>query len=82
VQVQTDPRYFDFVERASTRDVLGTPLPVADVKDILQGEVWAALDSHPRPTKRRKDLLDIERLLEAGPDLRAIVPAEILQGLG
>ena len=31
LQIQTDPRYFDFVERAQTRDVLGMTLQVADV---------------------------------------------------
>ena len=31
VQLQTDPRYAPFVERASSRDVLGLSLPVAAV---------------------------------------------------
>jgi hypothetical protein len=81
VQIQTDPRYFDFVNRAQTRDVLGLQLPVADLPDILQGKIWAALDPQRRPTKRRKDLLDIERILEAFPHLREHVPAEILDRL-
>jgi hypothetical protein len=82
VQIQTDPRYFDFVPRAAVREVLGVELPVADVRDILQGKVWAALDSGRRPSKRRKDLLDIERLVESYPDLRENVPAELLERLG
>jgi hypothetical protein len=82
VQIQTDPRYFDFVRRAAVREVLGVELPVADVRDILQGKVWAALDSARRPSKRRKDLLDIERLVEAYPELRENVPAELLERLG
>ena len=44
VQVQTDPRYFDFVDRAEMREVMGLRLPVADDADILQGKVWAASD--------------------------------------
>jgi hypothetical protein len=81
VQIQTDPRYFPFVDRAGRRDVLGVPLPVAAIPDVLQGKIWAALDAHRRPSKRRKDLLDIERILESYPDLRDTVPPEILDRL-
>lgn len=81
VQIQRDPRYFSFVNRAARRDVLGIELPVAAIDDILQGKVWAALDETRRPSKRRKDVLDIERILEARPDLRFRVPAEILARL-
>lgn len=79
VQIQTDPRYGPFVERATVREVLGLQLPVASLEDVLQGKVWAASDPKRRATKRRKDLLDIERILEANPDLRARVPEEILR---
>ena len=81
VQIQTDPRYFDFVDRAARRDVLGVPLPVASVEDILQGKTWAASDFTRRPSKRRKDLLDIERILEAYPHLRDRVPSALLARL-
>lgn len=79
VQIQTDERYFAFVERATTQEVLGLPLPVARVEDVLQGKIWAYLDPERRKTKRRKDLLDIERLLDSYPSLRQQVPPEILQ---
>jgi len=39
------------------------------------------MDQDRRPSKRRKDLLDIERILESFPDLRRLVPAEILDRL-
>jgi hypothetical protein len=78
VQIQTDPRYAPFVERAVIRDVLGIPLPVAALEDVLQGKVWAATDPSRRPSKRRKDLLDIERIIESHPDLRPQVPDAIL----
>lgn len=81
VQIQTDPRYFAFPERATVRDVLGLELPVAAIEDVLAGKVWAAQDSGRRPTKRHKDLLDIERLLEVQPTLRELVPQEILKRL-
>jgi hypothetical protein len=81
VQIQTDPRYFSFPERASLREVLGLRVPVASIEDVLDGKVWAALDITRRPSKRRKDLLDIERLLETHPELRSRVPPVILAKL-
>jgi hypothetical protein len=81
VQIQTDPRYFDFVDRARKREVLGKELPVAAIEDILRGKIWAASDPQRRPSKRRKDLLDIERILGARPDLRSQTPPEILARL-
>jgi hypothetical protein len=78
VQFQTDPCYSDFVERASIREVLGLQLPVASIEDVLQGKIWAARHPERHPTKRKKDLLDIERLLESYPALRANVPEEII----
>jgi hypothetical protein len=81
VQIQTDPRYFDFVDRAARRDVLGVPLPVATLEDILQGKIWAASHLQPRPNKRHKDLLDIDRILEAYPHLRDSVPPALLARL-
>ena len=77
-QIQTDPRYFPFVDRASPREVLGVRLPVARIEDVLQGKVWAATDATRRASKRQKDLADIARLLEAHPELSRRVPAEIL----
>lgn len=81
VQIQTDPRYATFPKRASTGLVLGVPLPVAAVEDVLAGKVWAAQDPTRRPSKRQKDLADIARLLEAYPTLRDQVPAEVLARL-
>lgn len=81
VQIQTDPRYFDFVERATRREVLGLSLPVAAVEDVLKGKVWAAQDAERRASKRQKDLADIARLLEAHPQLRTQVPEGILKQL-
>lgn len=77
-QIQTDPRYASFVERAEVREVLGLELPVARVEDVLQGKVWAAMDPTCRPSKRQKDLADIARLIEMDPPLRERVPAEVL----
>jgi hypothetical protein len=81
VQIQTDERYGSFIERASIRSVLGMELPVASVEDVLQGKIWAALDSERRGSKRQKDLADIARILENYPQYRPQVPQEILDRL-
>jgi hypothetical protein len=80
-QIQTDPRYPPFVERATVREVLGLRLPVASLEDLLQGKIWAASDPGRRGSKRQKDLADTARLLEAYPQLRERVPSEILSRL-
>ena len=81
VQLQKDPRYFAFVDDAQPRNVLGLTLPVAKVEDVLRGKVWAAQDPERRASKRQKDLADIARLLEGYPNLRSLVPQEILSRL-
>ena len=81
VQIQTDTRYADFPTRASRREVLGRPLQVAALEDVLQGKIWAALDPERRGSKRQKDLADIARLIEAYPQLRERVPAAIMERL-
>jgi hypothetical protein len=82
VPIQTDPRYFDFPSRSSDREVLGLRLPVASIEDVLNGKIWAAQDPERRASKRHKDLLDIERLLETNPQLRTQVPQAIIDRLG
>lgn len=81
VQIQTDPRYASFVERATARQVLGVTLPVANAEDVLRGKVWAAQDPTRRASKRQKDMADIARLLEVYPHLRSQVPADLLARL-
>jgi hypothetical protein len=81
VQVQTDPRYAAFVDRAVEREVLGVRMPVAALEDVLQGKIWAALDPERPGSKRQKDLADIARLLESHPALRTRVPTAILDRL-
>ena len=81
VQLQTDARYSPFVERSSTRTVLGMSLPIASLDDVLQGKIWAVLDPERRGSKRQKDLADIARIIEQYPDLRIRVPQGILARL-
>ena len=81
IQLQTDPRYARFLDRASPRDVLDSTMPVAAVEDVLEGKVWAVTDASRRASKRQKDLADIARLIEKYPHLRRQVPEEILTKL-
>lgn len=81
VQIQTDPRYADFVERSEIKSVLGFSMSVASIQDVLQGKIWAALDADRRASKRQKDLADISRIIEAYPDLHERVPIELISRL-
>ncbi len=79
IQIQTDPRYQAFLQRAEVCDVLGYRLAVAAIEDVLQGKIWAALDPTRRPSKRQKDLADIMRLLEVRPELHSLIPEPLRQ---
>jgi hypothetical protein len=48
----------------------------------LNWKIWAAQDPERRASKKRKDLLDIERLIETHPRLRSQLPQEIIGRLG
>lgn len=82
IQLQTDPRYQDFIKHAAYKDVLGYRLPVARIEDILQGKIWAALDKTRRQSKRQKDLADILRLVESKKSLASLVPGSLRKKLG
>jgi hypothetical protein len=77
IQIQTDPRYFDFITRSDVREVLGLWLPIASLSDLLRGKVWALRDETRRRSKRQKDLADIARIIETYPDLEKDVPEDI-----
>lgn len=77
IQIQTDPRYQDFIKRAKVKSVLGYKLPVGAIEDIFQGKVWAATDETRRPSKRQKDLADILRLIEVKDELKNSLPAKL-----
>lgn len=78
IQIQTDPRYQDFIKRAKVKSVLGYRLPVAAIEDIFQGKIWAATDETRRPSKRQKDLADILRLIEVKDELKNSLPVELM----
>ena len=77
LQLQTDPRYQDFIASAKTHLVLGYEMNVASVEDVLRGKIWAYSDEQRRKSKRQKDLADIYRLIEAYPYLAGQLPDSI-----
>ena len=81
IQFTHDLRYQEFIKRATQREVLGIMVPVAKLEDIIQGKLWAWQDSERRPTKRKKDELDLMRIGEAFPELRKVIPTEIISQL-
>ena len=77
IQLQTDPRYQDFIDRSSVKEVLGYEMKVACIEDVLQGKFWAYSDTQRRKSKRQKDLADIVRLVESYPYLVNSLPPEV-----
>jgi len=77
IQLQTDPRYQDFILRSKVLEVLGYEIAVACIEDVLRGKIWAYSDKTRRKSKRQKDLSDIMRLVETHPELESKLPPEI-----
>ncbi len=77
IQIQTDQRYQSFITGAQDQTVLGYPMKVAVIEDLLRGKVWAYQDKRRRPSKRQKDLADIIRLVEVRPELEESLPPDI-----
>ncbi len=77
----TDSRYQAFFARATQREVLEIDVPVASLEDIIRGKAWAWQDPTRRLSKRKKDELDWVRVAEAYPQLRRLIPAEIVKQL-
>ena len=77
IQITWDKRYQEFIKRAVRKNVFGYNLPVASIKDIFQGKIWAASDTDRRPDKRLKDLADIARLTKVKPSLLSGLPEKL-----
>ena len=76
-QFNFDPRYQDFLGEIRIGEVLGQQVPVASLTNVIRGKIWAWSDESRRPTKRKKDELDLMRILEAYPEMRSVMPEEI-----
>ena len=80
-QFTQDDRYQSFIGRAKRQEVLDLSVPVADLKDIIQGKMWAWSDQQRRLSKRKKDELDLIRIGEVFPELQEQMPREIISQL-
>src|SRR2546425_8874661 len=76
IQLTTDTRYQEFLKGTEIREVLGKRVPIASLIDVIRGKIWAWSDEKRRPTKRKKDELDLMRILEAYPGTRKLMPRE------
>jgi hypothetical protein len=74
IQFTMDNRYQRFLDRAVEAEVLGVRVRVACLQDVVQGKLWAYSDPQRRLSKRKKDELDLIRLAEAYPELKALYP--------
>jgi len=84
IQFTTDARYQVFLARSVEAVVLGIPVRVACLEDTTQGKLWAYSDPNRRFSKRKlieakQDELDLIRLAEAWPELRAMYPKDLLE---
>ena len=77
VQLSTEDFYHDFPGRAVAADVHGILMRVACLEDTLRGKLKAYQDTDRRPSKRRKDLLDLTRLVESHPELLQKLPPDL-----
>jgi hypothetical protein len=74
VQFTTDPRYQDFLIRATLAEALGVQCRVAALPDLFQGKLWAASDPERRLIKRSKDELDLVRIADTYPEYLPLLP--------
>jgi hypothetical protein len=79
IQFSLDPRYQEFLNDIKVMSVLNEDVPVASLRNVVKGKIWAWSDEEPRPTKRKKDELDLMRILEAYPQLRELIPPKIAE---
>jgi hypothetical protein len=61
--------------------VLGQEVPVASLPNIVRGKAWAWGDAERRLSKRKKDELDLIRILEKYPEVGELMPVEIRRQL-
>jgi hypothetical protein len=81
MQISTDEMYREFPSRGVAADVHGILMRVASLHDTLAGKIVAWRDHRRRQSKRQKDLLDIMRLVESHPELKADLPADLASRL-
>lgn len=81
IQISTEEMYMTFPSRSVPACVHGILMHVASLEDTLAGKLAAYLDPGRRRTKKLKDLLDIGRLVDAHPELIALLPEQVIAKL-
>jgi hypothetical protein len=81
IQFTTDERYQSFPARSVEAEVLGVRARVACLEDVTQGKLWEYADPRRRLSKRKEDELDLIRLAESYPGLKARYPGELREQL-
>lgn len=79
IQISLDPRYQEFLSDTKVHTVLNQQVPVASLENVIKGKVWAWSDPNRRLSKRKKDELDLIRILESYPHVAELMPNEIRQ---
>ncbi len=77
IRFTTDGGHQEFLRDPTDAEVLGLKIPVASLENIVRAKVWAWRNRERRLSKRKKDELDLIRIAESYPKLRALMPAEI-----
>jgi hypothetical protein len=81
IQFTRDSRYAGFPSRAERREVLGRPLHVGALADLVQAKIWAWSDPQRRLSKRKKDELDLIRIAEKYPAFVQQLPGPLREQL-
>ena len=81
IQFSLDPKYQDFLHDTKIYTVLDQRVPVASLENVIKGKIWAWSDPRRRLSKRKKDELDLIRILESYPHVAQLMPPEIRQQL-
>lgn len=81
VQFTTDNRYQGFLGRSVEAQVLGMRVRVASLEDVVLDKLWAYGDPQRRLSKRKKDELDLIRLAERHPQLKALYPDDLRESI-
>ena len=77
-QLTLNDRYGAFPRRAVEAELFGVRVPVAALEDLVQGKLWAAMDTTRRASKRQKDRLDLTRICESHPRIIPLIPSGLI----
>lgn len=77
-QLTFNDRYGAFPSRAIETELFGVRVPVAVLEDLVQGRLWAAMDTTRRASERQKDRLDLTRISESHSRIIPLIPCGLI----